>query len=88
MDASSYSPTCLLLGFNFNCLCSAPDSADCCSQLVNEPTAFYSRIMEQGAVLQNAAELELETKVHPKVCNHGEGALPAGGAFSVIVKST
>ena len=24
-----------------------------CSQLVNEPTAFYSRIMELGAVLQS-----------------------------------
>ena len=29
-----------------------------CSQLVNEPTAFYSRIMEQGAVLQSAAVLQ------------------------------
>ena len=29
--------------------------------------------------------VELETKVHPKVRNHGEGLL---GAFSVIVKSS
>ena len=42
--------------------------SDCCVRSVFDNISVSAR----GPVTR-ASQLELETKVHPKVCNHGEG---------------